>query len=120
MTLSIQDRRRRALLKLRALSAAPLMRGSLVERQRKCGKPYCACASDPNRRHPGLVLWVKVKGRAHCIHVRPGDVDAIRQRLDAYEQLWKVVEELTACEVDELRANARGRRRSRRRQKGQT
>ncbi len=119
MATSVQERRRRALQKLRALSSAPLMRGSLVERHRKCGKPSCACATDPTRRHPRFALWVKVQGQVHTLHVRADDLDAIRQRLDAYEQLWKVVEELTACEVAELRANVRQRRRSRRRQKGQ-
>ncbi len=115
---SHQDRRRRALQKLRALTFAPLMRGSLVERRRKCGNPSCACATDPAKRHPRLALWVKVHGKVHTLHVRAEDVDSIRERLDAYSQLRELIEELTACEVAELRAKVRERRRSRKRSKG--
>jgi len=95
-----------------------MMRGSLVERRRKCGNPTCACATDPEKRHPRLALWVKVHGKVHTLHVRPEDVDSIRERLDAYTQLRELVEELTACEVAELRAKVRERQRSRRRSKG--
>lgn len=118
MTTVHQDRRRRALQKLRALTFAPLMRGSLVERRRKCGNPNCACATDPTKRHPRLALWVKVHGKVHTLHVRAEDVDSIRSRLEAYSQLWRIVEELTDCEVAELRAQVRERRRSRKQSKG--
>jgi len=91
------------------------MRGSLVERQRKCGNPNCACATDPAKRHPRLALWVKVQGKVHTLHVRTEDVDSIRERLDAYSQLREIVDELTACEIAELRAKVRDRRRSRKR-----
>jgi hypothetical protein len=111
MTDAIQNRRRRAKDKLRALTFEPLMRGSLVERRRKCGKSYCACATDPDSRHPGVYLSVKVEGRAHAIHIRPQDVESVRRRIDTYHRLWQLVEELTACEVADLRHAARLRRR---------
>ena len=113
MTNSIQDRRRRAKDKLRALSFEPLMRGSIVERRRKCGKSYCACANDPKRTHPGVYLSVKVEGRQYAIHLRPDDVGPIRERLEAYGRLWQLVEELTACEVADLRRASRERRKER-------
>ena len=114
MITSIQHRRRRARDKIRGLSFEPLMRGSVVERQRTCGKPYCACATDPQRRHHEVYLAVKVEGRQHAIHLRPEEIEAVRQRVEAYRRLWEAVEELTACEVAELRAAARERRRNRR------
>jgi hypothetical protein len=113
MTNTLQDRRRRARDKLRALTFEPLMRGSLVERLRKCGKPYCACATDPERRHPQTYLSVKVDGRQHTLNLRPEDVEPVRQRLAAYLRLWELVEELTVCEVMGLRAAARQRRQER-------
>ena len=111
---SIQNRSRRARDKLRALSFEPLMRGSLIDRRRKCGKPYCACASDPERRHPEVYLSIKVEGHQHALHLRPDEIEPVRLRLANYRRLWDLVEELTACEVAELRATARGRRRQRR------
>lgn len=118
MSESIQDRRRRALQKLRALSFAPLMRGSLIERLRKCGRRECACATDRSKRHRGKVVWVKVKGRVHSLYIREEDVDSVEKRLKAYNELWEVVEELTECEIAEMKAKIRERRRSRKKGRG--
>ena len=113
MTDSLQDRRRRARDKLRALTFDPLMRGSLVERRKKCGKSYCACATDPERWHPSAYLSVKVDGRQYALHLRPEQIPSVQQRLDAYRRLWALVEELTACEVSDLRRETRERRKER-------
>jgi len=110
------QRRRRALrAQLRALSFAPLMRGSLVERLRRCGRPNCACARDPGKRHGGKFLTVQLDGRTHARHVRPEDEAKVRAALGAYTTLWNVINELTACELSDLKREARERRRARRR-----
>ena len=65
------ERRRRELRdQLRVLSLSGLMRGSLVERFRRCGRPNCACAHNPGRRHGGKFLTVQLDGRTHALHVR--------------------------------------------------
>jgi hypothetical protein len=114
-----QTQRRRRLLheQLRALSRRPLMRGSLVERLRRCGRTNCACADDPQRRHGGKFLTVQLDGRTHALHVRPDEEDKVRAALDAYSALWKLINELTACELADLRREARERRRARRRRR---
>jgi len=93
------------------------MRGSLVERVRRCGRPNCACASDPNRRHAGKFLTVQLARRTHSVHVRAQDEARVRAAIDAYAELWDVVNGLTACEVSDLKREARERRRVRRRQR---
>lgn len=110
-----QRRRRNLHEQLRALSLAPLMRGSLVERLRRCGRPNCACAHDPARRHGGRFLTVQLDERTHALHVRPEDEDRVRAAINAYARLWKLINELTACELSDLKREARERRRSRRR-----
>ncbi len=100
---------------LRALSFEPLMRGSLVERVRRCGRPNCVCASDPRRRHAGKFLTVQLGGHTHALHVRPQDEARVRAAIDAYARLWDVVNGLTACELSDLKRQARERRRARRR-----
>ncbi len=110
-----QRRRRQLREQLRALSWRPLMRGSLVDRLRRCGRPNCACAEDPRRRHGGKFLTVEVDGRTHALHVRPEDEDKVRASIAAYSQLWRLINELTACELSDLRRQARERRRARRR-----
>ena len=114
----ITQRRRQVLREqLRALSSEPLMRGSLVERLRRCGKPNCACAQDPRRRHGGRFLTVQLEGRTHALHVRPEDEPRVRAAIGAYPRLWKLINELTACELSDLRREARARRRARRRRR---
>ena len=110
-----QRRRRQLCERLRLLSLEPLMRGSLVERVRRCGRPNCACASNPNRRHSGRFLTVQLAGRSHAVHVRPQDEPRVRAAIDAYVELWDVINELTACELADLKREARERRRARRR-----
>ena len=112
------QRRRHALREqLRALSFEPLMRGSLVERRRRCGHANCACARDPSRRHGGKFLTVQLDRRTHALHVRPEDEARVRASLDAYTRLWNLINELTACELSDLRREARERRRVRRRRR---
>jgi len=110
------QRRRRGLREeLRALSVEPLMRGSLVERLRRCGRANCACAHDLRRRHGGKFLTVQLRGRTHALHVRPEDEAKVRAAIGAYGRLWELINELTVCELSDLRREARERRRARRR-----
>ena len=113
----IQRRRRDLHQQLRALSFEPLMRGSIYERRRRCGRPSCACATDPNARHTGKFLTVFLAGRTRGFHLRAEDEGRARRAIAAYNRLWKVVNELTACEVAELRRQVRERQRERKRRK---
>jgi hypothetical protein len=49
------------------------------------------------------------------VHVRPQDEARVGTAIDAYAQLWDVVNGLTACELSDLKRQARERRRARRR-----
>ena len=113
----IARRRRRLREQLRALSEQPLMRGSVVERRRRCGRSNCACARDPGARHGGQFLTVQLDGRTHALHVRPEDESAVRAAVAAYQRLWTLINQLTACELAELRRQARERQRARRRRR---
>lgn len=113
-----QRRRRDLRAQLRALGLAPLMRGSLVERLRRCGRPNCACARDPRKRHGGKFLTVQLGARTHALHVRPEDEPKVRQALDAYAKLWQIINALTECELSDLRREVRERQRARRRKRG--
>lgn len=110
----ILDRRARLRERLRSVSLDPLMRGSLVERLRRCGRSNCACARDPKARHRGLFLSVQLDGRTEALHVRPTDEAHVRDALVAYGRLWEIINDLTRCELAELRRQARERRRERR------
>lgn len=110
---AIQRRRRVLHEQLRALSHQPLMRGSLYQRRRRCGRKGCACATNPAAAHPSLFLSVSLDGRTRGFHVRPEDEAQVRGAIAGDEELWKIVNALTGCEVAELRRRVRERRRER-------
>ena len=98
---------------MRSLIDGPLMRGSIVERTRRCGKANCACASDDNARHGGLYLSVHLDGSTRAVHLRPSDVERVRAAIERYQRLWETLTELTSCEMADLRRAAGERRRAR-------
>lgn len=99
-------------MQLRALTHQPLMRGSIVERLRTCGKPNCACANDPAARHRGNVLTVFLHGRAQTLALRKEDEARVKRAIEAYDRAWSLINGLTECELADLRRQARERRRS--------
>ena len=104
------QRRRRALHEqLRALSYEPLMRGSIVERRRRCGRARCACANDPAARHQGVVLVVSLNGRSQSIALRREDVTRVKRAVEGYAKAWSIINALTECELDDLRSERRQR-----------
>lgn len=110
--------RRDALLaRMRLLCAEPLMRGSIVERTRRCGRKACACASDPAARHGGMYLSVHLGGKTHAVPLRSEDLDRARAGVDSYNRFWELLTKLTACELEMLHAAARERRRGRQRRR---
>jgi hypothetical protein len=98
--------RRQALLE--ELHRTPnLMRGLVYERQRKCGRPSCACATG-GPRHPGLQLNVTLGGKTRTRYVRHGERAQVEALVAAYHRLWEVVEELTAVNLALLNTAPRG------------
>jgi hypothetical protein len=110
----IQRRRNQLRDLLRSLCLVPLMRGSVVERLRRCGRPNCACAKDPGARHGGKFLTVQLDGRTHALHLRPADEAYVRDAIATYQRAWELINELTRCELAELRRQVRERRRTKR------
>ena len=91
------------------------MRGSIVERVRRCGRAACACAKDPGARHRERYISIHLDGHTVAIHLRPEDEARVRQAMEAYARLWEIINGLTACEVADLRREAQERVRGRRR-----
>jgi len=112
-----QRRRRRLQEELRSLAFAHLMRGTIVERRRRCGRANCACAADPEARHPEKYLSVNLEGRTVALSLRAEDEPRAQRAIDAYQRLWRIINALTSCEVADLRREARERGRGRRRRR---
>lgn len=90
----------------RALKDVPpleqIVRGSLLERMIRCGKPTCRCATGDG--HPTFTLTVSfARGRTEQVTIPPALVPIVRRWLANYEQLWGILEEIAAVNRDLLR-----------------
>ncbi len=99
---------RRAALLAELHQMPNLMRGIVYQRQRRCGRPTCACAHG-GPRHPGLQLNVTVGGRTRTRYIRQGERRQVEAWIAAYHRLWALVEELTAVNLALLNARPAGR-----------
>ena len=99
--LRLRRKRERLLDELRHLP--DLMRGKVYERERKCGRAACTCASG-GPRHPGLQLTVNLGGRTRTRYVRQGERAAVEAKVAGYRRLWELVEELTEVNLALLNA----------------
>ena len=111
------EQRRDALL--RRLHQLPnLMRGTVYERPRKCGRSSCTCAGAEGPKHTTRQLVVNLKGRTHTRYVRTGEMEKVQALVAAYAELWEIVTELTEVNLELLHGEhpggrfRRGRKRS--------
>jgi len=61
----------------------PLVRGTVYELRRKCGKPTCRCATEGNL-HPALVISWNENGRQHLRSLKKTEVAELRRRTSRY------------------------------------
>jgi len=97
---ALLQRRKRALQQLPPLDE--IVRGSLLERSIRCGKPNCHCAQGGG--HPTSYLTVSfARGRTEQVTVPPALLPKVRQWLANYQDLWLVLEEISAVNRELLR-----------------
>lgn len=93
---------------LQELRGVPnLMRGTLYEPERKCGRASCACATG-GPRHPTVRLNVTVEGRTRTRYVRQQERAALEAMLAAHSRLRALVNELTEVNLRLLHAEPSG------------
>lgn len=94
------ERRRRLLAQLPPLDE--VLRGSLVERSVRCGKPSCRCAS--GELHAAVYLSVTHRGgRTEQISVPRELVASVRDGIAVYQQWWEILEQVATVNRDLLR-----------------
>ncbi len=79
-----------------------VLRGSIIERSLRCGKPGCHCAAGDGHgitylsvTHPG--------GRTEQISLPADLVATAEQWVDNYKAWWRAIEEISAINRDLLR-----------------
>lgn len=95
----LRDRRQQLLNSFPSFDS--LLRGSLITRNVKCGKPNCRCAS--GQGHPSLYLSTLHKGRTRLDYVPAAWEAWVRERLDNYHLAQELIVELTEINLELLR-----------------
>ncbi len=90
-----------------------LTRGTVYARDRKCGRASCPCAKG-GPKHSTRQLVVHLKGKPQSRYVRTGEMERVQGLIAVYEQLWRIVNQLTEVNLELLRGRHPGGPRNRR------
>ena len=100
-TSALRRRRRQLLRKLPPLDA--ILRGSLVERYKRCGNPNCKCADGPGHG-PKYYLSVSYPGRSPQMdYVPQADYAEVSERVANYAQVREILEQISEINHELLR-----------------
>jgi len=100
-TSDLKRRRRQLLRKLPPLDA--VLRGSLIERYKRCGNPNCKCAAGPGHG-PKYYLSVSYPGRSPQMdYVPQADYAQVSERVANYAQVREILEEISEINHELLR-----------------
>src|SRR5690348_7850593 len=93
---ALRKRRNTLLRQLPPLQA--ILRGSLIERYKRCGRPGCKCADGPGHG-PKYYLSVSYPGlRPQMDYVPQADHADVVERLASYHRVREIIEEI--CEIN--------------------
>jgi hypothetical protein len=100
-------RRRRTSLLRQLPAPQAILRGSLIERYKRCGKPGCKCASGPGHG-PKYYLSISRSGEyPQMDYVPQGYVPQVREYLANYQRTREILEEICTINRELLRRRER-------------
>lgn len=79
----------------------PLLRGTLSVRTRQCGKPTCRCTR--GQLHVSVYLVQSHNGELRQVCIPKDWEDRIRQAVHNYQQMQRLLEEISELEWKRLR-----------------
>lgn len=83
------------------LNQKGLIHGTLLVRQRTCGKGNCRCAK--GQKHRSLYLVVTENGKGRQMYV-PAELEAaVREWIEHYSQARQLMDDLSALHWDKIR-----------------
>lgn len=98
---ALKRRRKQLLRKLPALDS--VLRGSLIERYKRCGNPNCKCANGPGHG-PKFYLSVSYPDRPRQMdYVRQDDLAQVSQSVADYARVRDILEEISEINHELLR-----------------
>ena len=83
-------------------------KGTVLKRMMKCGKAYCACASDPAKRHgPYYELTYKAEGKTVNVKLSPQAAPLYQAASRQYRKLKTLLNRLEKLSQSILRSQAK-------------
>jgi hypothetical protein len=83
-------------------------KGTVLKRMTKCGKAYCACRSDPNKRHgPYFELTYKVEGKTVNVRLSPEAAPLYRAASAQFRKLKTTLRRLEKISQTALKLQAK-------------
>ena len=83
-------------------------KGTVLKRMMKCGRAYCACASDPTKRHgPYFELTYKVNGKTVNVKLSPEGAPLYQAAAQQYRKLKTLLHRLDNLSKTILRLQAK-------------
>ncbi len=78
-----------------------LVRGTVVDTLRKCGRPDCSCAI--GERHPFTYLSTSGKKGNRIVYVRKAERASFEAGCAAYRRAWEIIETLSALNINSIK-----------------
>jgi hypothetical protein len=107
----LEQQRDALLAELRGLGN--LMRGTVVEVGVKCGRPGCGCGQ--GEKHRKVHLSLNLGGRTRGCYLGEARAAAVAPLIAEYERAWRLINQLTAVNLELLRGRHPGGRPPKRR-----
>jgi len=98
--MSVTERRARSQL-AQLLSQRGVIRGTLLVRKRKCGKPNCRCARGDG--HESLFLVISENGRTRQLFVPKDWESRVRLWVEDYHRARELLEDVSRIHWDKVR-----------------
>lgn len=90
------QRERHALSQLRKILNSPgLLRASLIQMRKRCGKPYCRCARSKRHWHLAWYIGQSQKGRPRMKYIPPELLGEVKIWVERYQEARKMLDEVS-------------------------
>jgi hypothetical protein len=80
-----------------------VIRGSVFEFKRYCGKPSCTCAKTKTP-HKSMFLSFKYQGKTRLVPIKKEQIPEIKKRIKDYKELKAAIDELARINAELLRS----------------
>lgn len=103
--MDLPDEKARVLDTIRSLDN--VLRGTVYQMKRLCGKPNCSCA-ETKIPHTSLFLSFSYKGRTKLVPISEEQIPRIKSCIQDYKKLKAAIDELTRINAELLRSEKAG------------